>query len=130
MPRPRKPRWIDDVTGEMVFVPYTGSDPPEDAVILTADEREALRLCDYLSLDQSGAAERMQVSRPTLGRILQRARSKVASALTEGRAIVTAGFTPDDSLSGPRRQRRGRGAGRGGGQGRRGGWYTRENDYE
>jgi predicted DNA-binding protein (UPF0251 family) len=127
MPRPRKPRWIDDVTGEMVFLPGAGEQIPVDAVVLSADEREALRLCDYRGLDQSGAAERMQVSRPTLGRILQVARNKVASALIDGKPIVMAGFSPPGQSSMSRRQRRGK-RGPGGGRGRRGGWYTRENE--
>jgi len=56
-------------------------------VTLTLDELEALRLADYEGSYQAEAAERMRVSRQTLGRILAEARRKVAQALVEGQAI-------------------------------------------
>ena len=57
-------------------------------MLLTPDELEAIRLCDAEGLYHEEAAERMGVSRQTLGRILSAARQKVALALTEGRPIV------------------------------------------
>ncbi len=56
-------------------------------VYLTIEGAEALRLVDSKGLDQQSAAEQMDVSRHTLGRILAQARQVVARAITEGMAI-------------------------------------------
>jgi predicted DNA-binding protein (UPF0251 family) len=55
--------------------------------VLTIDELESLRLADHLSLYQEDAADRMKVSRPTFGRIVESARKKVADALVNGKAL-------------------------------------------
>jgi predicted DNA-binding protein (UPF0251 family) len=55
---------------------------------LRLDELEALRLADLEGLYQETAAARMGVSRPTFARILGRARTAVARALIEERALV------------------------------------------
>lgn len=52
---------------------------------------EALRLVDGQGHSQQEAAEMMGVSRPTLGRILNEARERVATALTRGWAIEIEG---------------------------------------
>ena len=52
------------------------------------DEMEALRLCDLENLTQKEAGDRMGVSRGTVQRILTAARSKVADALVNGKALV------------------------------------------
>jgi uncharacterized protein len=54
-----------------------------DAVTLTIDEFEALRLADYEGLYQEQAAARMKISRATFGRILESARNKIARVLVE-----------------------------------------------
>lgn len=56
-------------------------------VEMTLDEFEALRLTDLEGLYQEQASARMGVSRPTLGRIVESARRKVAEALVHGRAL-------------------------------------------
>ncbi len=56
-------------------------------MIVTLDEFEALRLADGCGMKQEDAAREMQVSRPTFGRVLESAHSKVAVALVEGRPI-------------------------------------------
>lgn len=58
-----------------------------DEVVLHADEMEALRLADHQKLYHEQAAGVMKVSRQTFGRILTRAREKVAGALVDGLAI-------------------------------------------
>jgi uncharacterized protein len=60
-------------------------------VFLLLEEYEAIRLLDYMMLNQEQAAIHMQVSRPTLTRIYQEARQKVACAFFEGRDIVIKG---------------------------------------
>ena len=55
---------------------------------LTKAELEALRLVDKDGLTQEQAAERMQISRGSLWRILQEGRIKVISALTAGKSHI------------------------------------------
>lgn len=54
---------------------------------LLADELEALRLHDVEELDQVEAAEKMKISQPTFGRILNKAYQKMARAIVKGKAI-------------------------------------------
>ena len=58
---------------------------------LAMDELEALRLVDFQCLEQTQAAKRMGISQSTLQRILNRARHKVAQALTIGQEIILKG---------------------------------------
>ncbi len=51
------------------------------------DELEAVRLADCEGLYQADAAQRMKVSRATFGRILDRARGKIAGAVVCGKAL-------------------------------------------
>jgi predicted DNA-binding protein (UPF0251 family) len=60
-------------------------------VILRLEEYEAIRLLDYQNLTQEQAAVHMDVSRPTLTRIYEEARNKVATAFVEGRDIIFKG---------------------------------------
>jgi hypothetical protein len=92
-------------------------------VTLTVDEIEALRLTDLEGLYQADAAEKMNVSRQTLGRILESAHRKVADALVNGKALLIEGGTVEladgvgriqDVQGGPGRGGRGRGRGGGG----------------
>lgn len=58
---------------------------------LFLEEYESIRLLDYDALSQVEAAQIMQVSRPTLTRIYQSARNKIAKALVEGTMIKIEG---------------------------------------
>jgi predicted DNA-binding protein (UPF0251 family) len=60
-------------------------------VFLLLEEYETIRLLDYQMLNQEQAAVLMQVSRPTLTRIYEEARRKVAASFVEGRDIVVKG---------------------------------------
>lgn len=51
---------------------------------LNSDEIEALFLMDYQNLYQEEAAKKMNISRPTLSRIIKNARKKVTTALILG----------------------------------------------
>jgi len=59
-----------------------------DRLELYRDELEALRLCDRDGLTQEEAGQLMGVSRGTIQRIITAARKKVATALSEGQALV------------------------------------------
>lgn len=60
-------------------------------VVVRLEEYEAIRLLDYQGLTQEQAAVHMDVSRPTLTRIYEEARNKVATAFAEGRDIIFKG---------------------------------------
>jgi predicted DNA-binding protein (UPF0251 family) len=62
-----------------------------EEVILTVDEFEAIRLADLENLYQEQAAEKMNVSRQTFGRIIDSAHKKVADALVKGKALKIEG---------------------------------------
>ena len=53
-------------------------------ICVALDEYEAIRLADEQGLYHADAAEKMGVSRQTFGRILEKARKKVATALVNG----------------------------------------------
>lgn len=73
------------------YKPYGYYAKEEAPVTMLFEEYEAIRLCDYELLHQSEAAEIMGISRPTLTRIYESARRKVAKAFAEARAIVIEG---------------------------------------
>jgi predicted DNA-binding protein (UPF0251 family) len=58
----------------------------EDSV-LDISEFEAIRLIDLGEIPQERAAQQMQVSQPTLSRILKSGRKKIADAIINGKAI-------------------------------------------
>lgn len=93
-----------------------------ETIVLANDELEAVRLVDLEGLYQEEAAERMGVSRQTLGLIVKRAHKKIAEALLHGKAIQLAIAPIPDAAAAtpafapPRRGRHGRG--RCGGRGR------------
>ena len=62
-----------------------------DEVVIALDELESVRLADFEGLYQEQAAERMGVSRPTFGRIVEAARRKIADALIHGKLLRIAG---------------------------------------
>ncbi len=61
------------------------------SVSLLFDEYEAIRLLDYEGMNQDQAALQMNISRPTLTRIYEKARKTIAQALVEGNMIVIEG---------------------------------------
>lgn len=63
-----------------------------EEVELALDEVEAMRLTDIEDLYQAEAAERMGISRQTLGNIIARAHKKVALAIMEGKALRISGL--------------------------------------
>ncbi len=91
MPRSKKPRTIAHRPPVAVFKP--AGVPARQLVWITVrlDEYEALRLADGEGLEQEEVAQRLGVSRPTVSRILESARRKVAEALSQGHALAIEG---------------------------------------
>jgi len=87
VPRPYCRRIVEIALRTDVFKP-AGTPLGELAIVeMTLDELEALRLVDLDGLYQEDAAARMRVSRPTLGRIVESGRRKVADALVHRKAL-------------------------------------------
>ena len=70
-----------------------------EEIELAIDEIEAMRLTDIEDLYQADAAERMGVSRQTLGNIVARAHKKVAMALLQGKALRICGEVPVEATA-------------------------------
>ena len=90
--RPKKTRWVKCDPSERCFQPQLKSRLRSCCEItLSLDEFEAVRLLDYEGLMQEEAADRMNISRPTLTRIYENARKTIAQAFVEGKMILIDG---------------------------------------
>ncbi len=123
MPRPKRPRCIISRPIIKEFRPE-GVDAKGE-VTLSLEEFEAIRLIDFEGLDQSQAAEVMNVSRQTFGRILKIGRFNLSKALVNAyRLKVTGGcYTLHADGQGYGHH------GHGGGHGRRGSAQGRGKGY-
>jgi predicted DNA-binding protein (UPF0251 family) len=74
-----------------------------EEVTMTLDEFEAIRLADLEGLYQDQASERMRVSRPTFGRIVEVARRKIAEAIILGKALKIEGGPVEEEPNHPLR---------------------------
>ena len=87
MARPRNCRRVGSIPESNYFKPRGIPLAMLEDVILTVDEFEAIRLADLESLYQEQAAQKMNVSRQTFGRIIESAHKRVAEALVKGKAL-------------------------------------------
>jgi len=87
MSRPKKDRCVRCQPNAIYFKPRGIPLIHLDEVGLSLDELEAIRLADHEGLYHKQAAEKMNISRPTFGRILGEARRKLAEVLVEGKAL-------------------------------------------
>ena len=91
MSRPRNHSIVQIPPRIKGFNPIGYYDASSEPVFLNIEEYESVRLLDYEGLSQAEAAEIMEISRPTLTRIYERARNKTAIALTEGHQLIIEG---------------------------------------
>jgi len=91
MARPRNCRRVGSMPESNYFKPRGIPLSMLEEVILNVDEFEAIRLADLQNLYQEQAAEKMNVSRQTFGRIVESAHKKVAEALVQGKALKIEG---------------------------------------
>jgi len=91
MARPRNCRRVGSMPESNYFKPRGIPLSMLEEVILNVDEFETIRLADLEGLYQEQAAEKMKVSRPTFGRIIDSAHKKVAEALVKGKALKIEG---------------------------------------
>lgn len=91
MPRPKNIRRVFNIPEISYFKPRGIPLMELEEVTLTFEELEAIRLTDLEGLYQAEAAEKMGVSRQTLGRIVDSAHSIIADAVINGKAIKIEG---------------------------------------
>lgn len=87
--RQQKQRQVGIIPEYITFQPDGISNGEE--IILTVDEYETIRLIDFKHLNQSAAAEKMNVARTTVTAIYERARSKLADVLINGKQLKIEG---------------------------------------
>lgn len=87
MPRPKAARCLRFKPNVYYFKPRGIPLRELAEVVLMPDELEAIKLHDVDGLEQLAAAQKMNISQPTFGRILNSAYKKVASAIVGGQAI-------------------------------------------
>ena len=86
MARPTKCRKVCSFPRTLEFQPV-GEERAEEAVVLTVDEYETIRLMDYRGLSQEECALSMQVARTTVQKVYESARRKLAASLVDGRPL-------------------------------------------
>jgi uncharacterized protein len=91
MSRPKCCRKIGGVPDINYYKPKGIPSSFLEEVVLTLDEFEAIRLADCEGLYQEQAANKMDISRQTFGRIIDSARGKIADALIHGKALKIEG---------------------------------------
>ncbi len=89
MPKNTKCRKISGLPGQFGFVPTDSV--TDDAVQITFDEFETIRLLDKEGLTQEQCAEKMGVARTTVTAMYDSARKKIAKVLVEGRSLIISG---------------------------------------
>lgn len=91
IPRKRKRCWVEYLPPATYYKPAGVPMFELKEVKLSVEELEAVRLKDLEGLDQEQCAERMGVARTTFQRVLYAARSKIADALVNGKALRVEG---------------------------------------
>ncbi len=91
MSRPVRQRYVASAPRVTIFKPRGVPLSHLTFNFLTVDEFEALRLADGEGDSHEEGAAKMNISRPTFGRILGRARNTVADALIHGKGLQIGG---------------------------------------
>jgi predicted DNA-binding protein (UPF0251 family)/predicted Fe-Mo cluster-binding NifX family protein len=94
---------VDTIPGVRLFKPQGIPARQLEEIYLPFEGYESLRLADLEGLRQDEAAERMQISRQTFGRILSEARKAVTEAIVKGLVLRIEGgeYRMADSGGGP-----------------------------
>lgn len=89
MPRPQKKRNVCCMPKNSCFIP--GEFAINEAVHMTVDEHETIRLIDLEEYTQEECANQMQVSRTTVQGVYFSARKKIADAIVNGKKLIITG---------------------------------------
>lgn len=93
MGKPKKEKKVESEPIAVYFKPIGTSKIATEEVILNMEEFEAIRLKDFMSLEQKKAAKCMKISQPTFHRLLLSARKKIGEAIVQGKGIRIEGGT-------------------------------------
>ena len=91
MPRPRKKRKVNAPPQMVGFKPFGIALCKAEQVVMQYEEYETIKLVIYDALSQEVAADKMEISRPTLTRIYNSALKKIGEAFVEGKSIIIQG---------------------------------------
>jgi len=91
MPRPVKWRKVCCLPQSSRFGPLDSSADHSDAVRMTVDEYEAIRLIDLEGYTQEECAGQMNIARTTVQSIYSEARKKLAESLVNGKVLLIGG---------------------------------------
>ncbi|SHK09168.1 DUF134 domain-containing protein [Paramaledivibacter caminithermalis] len=92
MPRPKKWRRVCKLPDIKAYGPVNIDDVNDkDAVIMTVEELETIRLIDLEEMNQIDCAELMGVARSTVQRIYNDARRKIAKSIIAGKVLKVKG---------------------------------------
>lgn len=91
MPRPCIRRRVRGRPNSSYFKPAGTRMIELEEVVLTMPEFEAVRLIDFKEVSQEEAGKEMEISQPTLSRVLKTGRKKIADAIVSGKAIKIEG---------------------------------------
>jgi uncharacterized protein len=83
MVRPIKLRRLIIPHKEIIFTPEGNFTSGKEKVTLLSEEYEVIKLVDYEKMHHLQASKIMGISRPTLTRIYEKARNKIAECLVE-----------------------------------------------
>lgn len=84
MPRPKKCRKVCCLPPISEFVPVGENQVCREAVVMTVDEYETIRLIDNEGFSQEECSGYMNIARTTVQQIYDSARKKIARALVAG----------------------------------------------
>ena len=84
MPRPKKCRKVCCLPPISEFIPAGEVGPCREAVVMTVDEYETVRLIDNEGFTQEECSKYMNIARTTVQQIYDGARRKIAQALVKG----------------------------------------------
>ena len=91
MVRPRRCRKVGFEPNVTYFKPAGVRMRDLEEMIISVDEFEAIRLKDFLGLEQEDCAKKMDISQPTFHRLILSARKKIADSIVNGKALKIEG---------------------------------------
>lgn len=91
MSRPQKNRFVHNPPIYDRFKPVGVGANSLEQIALTLDEYEAIRLADYENMEHLEASKEMSISRSTFSRLVDKARSKVAKFIIDGKQLYIEG---------------------------------------
>lgn len=87
MPRPKKWRMVCCLPPVKEFAPVDHPCGMDEAVVMTVDEYETIRLIDHEGFSQEECSGYMKIARTTVQLVYNNARTKIAAALVDGRTL-------------------------------------------